>query len=157
MADDLDSLALADIASLRAVFEAIPHCRDIGLRVLDLTPRFGKMVLDYRDDLIGNPETGVLHGAAITTLMDTVAGMAVMASVPDGTPVATLDLRIDYLKPATPGEAVIGEAECYRVARSVAFVRGVAHHGDPAAPIAHCAASFMLHSAGFVSGKGETS
>jgi uncharacterized protein (TIGR00369 family) len=149
------SPATPDLDHLRAVFDAIPHCREMGLRVDDVASGSARMVLAYRDDLIGNPETGVLHGAVVTTLMDTAAGLAAMASVPDGTPVATLDLRIDYLKPATPGEAVIGEAECYRVTSSVAFVRGVAHHGDATAPIANCAASFMLGSAGFAPRKDQ--
>lgn len=139
----------ADLDHLRAIFDGIPHCREAGLRVDALSHGRARMVLAYRADLVGDPDTGILHGAAVTTLMDTVAGLAAMSGVPDGTPVATLDLRIDYLKPATPGQAVIGEAECYRATRSVAFIRGIAHHGDPADPIANCAASFMLNSTGF--------
>lgn len=145
----------ADLDHLRTVFEGIPHCQEAGLRVEDLRPRFSSMTLPYREDLVGNPETKVLHGAAITTLLDTVAGLTVMASVPDGTPVATLDLRIDYLKPATPEKAVIGEAECYRISRNIAFIRGIAHHGDTSDPIANCAASFMLNSTGFAPERGD--
>ena len=56
---------------------------------------------------------------------------------------ATLDLRVDYLRPARPGQTVIGRGECYRLTRSIAFVRGQAHDGDPADPIAHVAGTYM--------------
>jgi acyl-coenzyme A thioesterase PaaI-like protein len=58
-------------------------------------------------------------------------------------PPATLDLRVDYLRPATPGKTVVGRGECYRITRSIAFVRGQAHDGDPADPLAHVAGTFM--------------
>lgn len=147
----------ADLDHLRSIFDGIPHCREAGLRVDSLSQGRAVMVLDYRPDLVGDPETGILHGAAVTTLMDTVAGLAAMSSVPGGTPVATLDLRIDYLKPATPGLSVFGVAECYRVTKSVAFIRGIAHHGDPLDPIANVAASFMLNSTGFAPRRGDAS
>lgn len=139
----------AHLDHLRDLFLTIPHCQEIGLRIEDLRPGFARMSLGYDEKLIGNPDTGHLHGAAITTLMDTVAGLTVMASVPNLTPIATLDLRIDYLKPATPGETVLGDTECYRITQNVAFVRGLAHHGDESDPIANVTASFMMGSVGF--------
>ena len=59
-------------------------------------------------------------------------------------PQATLDLRVDYPRAARPGATVIGRGECYRIARSVAFVRGWAHDGDPSDPVAHVAGTFMV-------------
>ncbi len=59
-------------------------------------------------------------------------------------PIATLDLRIDYMKPATPGKDLLARAECYKLTRNVAFVRGVAYHDDPSDPIATSVATFML-------------
>lgn len=100
--------------------------------------------LPYDTTLVGYPETGVLAGGAIYTLMDSVAGISVFAALGQLMPMATLDLRIDYLKPATPGEDVFGEARCYKVTRNVAFVRGRAHHGDAQHPIAHITGTFFL-------------
>jgi acyl-coenzyme A thioesterase PaaI-like protein len=57
---------------------------------------------------------------------------------------ATLDLRVDYLRPAQAGRTVIGRGECYGVTRSIAFVRGTAHDGDAGDPVAHVTGTFMF-------------
>jgi uncharacterized protein (TIGR00369 family) len=123
----------------------VPHNRELGLEVTGFRHRTGElwMRLPYAERLVGNPDDGVLHGGAITSLMDAACGMAVMVRLGAGAPIATLDLRIDYLKPATPGEDVVAHTECYKVTRSIAFVRGFAHHADAGDPIAAVAASFM--------------
>lgn len=102
------------------------------------------MRLPYSDKLVGNPETGVLHGGAITTLVDNAAGAAVLAAIREARPIGTLDLRIDYLKPVTPGLDVFTVADCYKVTRQIAFVRAIAYHEDPDDPVANCVATFML-------------
>ena len=110
------------------------------------------MALDWRDDLVGDPDTGVLHGGAVTTLLDQTCGFAAMAGMwarfgtgerggPTG--VATLNLHIDYQRAAVPRETVIATAFAYRVSRHIAFLRGTAHHGDPDDPVATCQASFV--------------
>ena len=92
------------------------------------------MQLEWREELVGNPETGVLAGGPLTAMIDSCCGMSVATMLKEPKPFATLDLRIDYVRPATPGKAVIAEAECYRITRSVAFTRAFAHHGDPKDP-----------------------
>ena len=57
-------------------------------------------------------------------------------------------VRIDYVRPAAPGQAVIAEAECYRITRSVAFTRAFAHQGDAKDPVAAAAGTFMLGTKG---------
>ena len=123
----------------------VPHNRELGLEVVDFRHRSGEvwMRLPYAAHLVGNPDDGVLHGGAITSLMDAACGMAVMVRLGQGAPIATLDLRIDYLKPAAAGQDVIAHTECFKLTRSVAFVRGVAHAGEPNDPIASVAATFM--------------
>jgi len=86
----------------------------------------------------------VLHGGVITSMMDACCGAAVFQALSEPLPIATLDLRIDYLKPATPREAVYAQAHCYKVTRNVAFVRGVAYHDSEDDPIASAAGTFML-------------
>lgn len=124
----------------------VPHNIELGLELVDFRHSTGEawMRLPYADRLVGDPETGVLHGAAITTLMDAACGMAVIIRLGRGSNIATVDLRIDYLKPARPGSDVIAHAECYKLTRSIAFVRGTAHHPDaPDDAIASVAATFI--------------
>ncbi|MFZ5781791.1 MAG: PaaI family thioesterase [Pseudomonadota bacterium] len=128
--------------------DAIPHSKALGLKILAVRRGFGSMQLDWREELVGNPETGVLAGGPLTALMDSCCGMSVATMLQEPAPFATLDLRIDYVRPATPREAVIAEAECYRITRSVAFTRAIAHHGDAKDPIAAAAGTFMLGTKG---------
>ncbi|MFX5578868.1 PaaI family thioesterase, partial [Acinetobacter baumannii] len=74
---------------------------------------------------------------------DMATSMAAWLKYGSFRPHATLDLRIDYLRPASRGATVIGRGECYRLTRQIAFVRGQAHDGDPDDPIAHVAGTFM--------------
>lgn len=103
-----------------------------------------ELALPYRPDLVGDPETGVLASGPIITLMDMATSIATWLKSGEFRPQATLDLRIDYLRPAEPGKTVIGRGECYKLTRRIAFVRGEAHDGDPAHPIAHVAGTYMF-------------
>jgi uncharacterized protein (TIGR00369 family) len=138
-----DEVAL--LAQLNRTFhQVVPHNRALGLEMVALEDGGARMRLPYSPDLVGNPETGVLHGGAITSLMDACCGAAVFMKLSMPVPIATLDLRIDYLRPAAAGRAVLARATCYRLTRSVAFVRGVAYHDDEDDPVAAAAGAFML-------------
>ena len=128
--------------------DLIPHNKSLGIRVLAVAKGLASMQLDWREELVGNPETGVLAGGPLTAMLDGCCGMAVATMLKTPEPFATLDLRIDYAKPAEPGKPVIAEAECYRITRSVAFTRAFAHQGDPKNPVAAAAGTFMLGTKG---------
>jgi len=103
-----------------------------------------ELALPWREDLVGVEETGVLASGPIISLLDNATSMAVWTRLGVFSPQVTLDLRIDYMRAATPGKTVIARAECYQVRRSMAFVRGVAHDGDENDPVAHTAGIFMM-------------
>jgi uncharacterized protein (TIGR00369 family) len=128
--------------------DTIPHNKALGLAVTAVRKGGASMRLDWQPHLVGNPETDVLHGGAITAMLDACSGMAVATVLTKAQPFATLDLRIDYVHPATPGQPVLADAECYRLTHNVAFTRAVAHHGDPNDPIASSAGTFMLATKG---------
>jgi uncharacterized protein (TIGR00369 family) len=128
----------------RAFVDSVPHNRALGIEVVAMEQDGAVFRLPYRDDLVGNPDTGVLHGGAITALLDACSGAAVFASLPRMMPIATLDLRIDYLRPAEPGREVHAHATCYKLTRNVAFTRAVAYHDDREDPIASSVGTFML-------------
>ena len=102
-----------------------------------------ELALPYDEALIGDPDRGVIASGPIVAMMDVATSAAVWRVRGAFVPHATLDLRVDYLRPATPGLTVIGRGECYRITRSIAFVRGQAHDGDPGDPLAHVAGTFM--------------
>jgi uncharacterized protein (TIGR00369 family) len=141
MADASDEIQLK---MTRAFAGGVPHNLALGIRVLGVSRTEASFELPYDAKLVGNPETGTLHGGAITALLDACSGAAVFASLASLVPIATLDLRIDYLKPAEPGKLVIGKASCYKLTRNVAFTRGVAYQDDPGNVIAHSVGTFML-------------
>jgi len=123
---------------------AVPFAAALKMAVLEIAgPRVIAKV-PYDAKLVGNPETGVIHGGVITALLDNACGIAVAGATGMPGTFATLDLRIDYMKPATPGEDIFAFAECYKVTRNIAFARGTAYQGDRDDPIATCAAAFML-------------
>lgn len=136
-----------DPKSLRFVqrfMEEVPHLKALGVRFRDAGPDWAELALPYGPHLVAYPETGVIASGAIVSLMDSAAGMSVFMRMGKWEPHATLDLRCDYLRPARPGAEVIGRATCHAMTRTVAFVRGTAHDGDPARPVAHVAGTFVL-------------
>ncbi len=128
----------------RALSENVPHNRALGLVIEDLGDRQARFRLPYDAKLVGNPDTGVLHGGAITALLDGCSGAAVFAALPKIQPIATLDLRIDYLRPAEPGKDVIAVAHCHHMSKNVAFVRATAFHDADSDPIATSVGTFVI-------------
>ena len=106
------------------------------------------MTCPYRPELIGDPDTGVIAGGVVTTLLDQTSAHAVWAALPAYTSIATLDMRIDYMRAAKPGLDLYAHAHCYKLTRSVAFVRAQAYDKDREDPIAAVQAVFMLNSDG---------
>ncbi len=113
---------------IESLTQFVPHNRALGIRFVSVTPDSLTLALPYDEKLVGNPLTGVIHGGAITALLDAACGAAVFVKVGRPMPVATLDLRIDYLRPATPADEVLARAECFRATQNVAFVRCQAFH-----------------------------
>ena len=94
------------------MLDHVPHAKAVGLTIVSVERGIAVLKLPYDDKLIGNPDTGVVHGGVITTLLDNCCGIAVGSSLDTFRPIATLDLRIDYMKPATPKLDILARAEC---------------------------------------------
>ncbi|WP_254603092.1 PaaI family thioesterase [Sphingomonas bacterium] len=120
------------------------HAGLLGIGYQDQGDGWVELALPYDAAQIGDPSRGIIASGPILTLMDMATSMSVWVKRGVFSPQATLDLRVDYLRPATPDRTVIGRGECIRVTRSIAFVRGQAHDGDPADPLAHVAGTFMV-------------
>ncbi len=103
-----------------------------------------ELALPWRETLVGDPATGILASGPIFTLMDMATSIAIWIKSGQFRPQATLDMRVDYLRPAARGKTVIGRGECYRLTKTIAFIRGEAHDGDPAHPLAHVAGTYIF-------------
>ena len=124
----------------------VGHGRALGLEYRSCGPNWLELGLPWREELVGMPETGVLASGAIVSLIDTASGGSVWMKLGHFVPIVTLDLRLDYMRPAVKGETVVARCECVKLTRQIAFVRGIAHGGDDIRPIAQSAATFMMRS-----------
>lgn len=135
----------ADKTSIaREFMDSIPQVRALRMELLDVADGVATLRLPYDPEIVGDPETGVIHGGAVSTLMDSCCGTAVIAHPDNPGGTATISLRIDYLRAAAPGQAVTARAECFHVTRSVAFVRGTAHDDETGCPVAMATGTFTV-------------
>lgn len=141
-----------DLEFLRQIGQSmattVPQAAALGFRFVSVERGKGVIEVPWREDLVGDPDTGVIAGGVVTSLLDHTCGLAITAagygaiSGPFGT--ATLDLRIDYMRPAAPRAGVTAQAHCYKLTRSIAFVRAEAWDADASDLIATAQAAFML-------------
>lgn len=123
---------------------AVPHVRALGMNIIDVCATHVDLALPYRDDWLGDPARGLIHTGVITTLVDSASGLSVLAKLERYEPVATLDLRMNYLRPALRDLDLNCRAECYRITAHIAFVRASVWQADPDISIATSQSVFML-------------
>ena len=137
--------AMTDLLNTAHSFmSALPHARALGMQITDLGEGRATVTMPWDARFVGDPVTGVIHGGAVSALMDTASGAAVMCHPAGPMGTATLGLRIDYMRPATAGQTITARAECYHVTRSIAFVRVTATDEDTARPVAMGTGTFTL-------------
>ncbi len=121
----------------------VGHGGALGIAYHDHGEDWVELALPYKAELVGMPDSGILASGPIFSLMDMATSLSIWMRLGHFRPQATLDLRIDYLRPATPGNTIVGRGECYGVTRSIGFVRGLAHDGDAADPVANVTGTFI--------------
>lgn len=121
----------------------IGHGGFLGMDYADHGDDWVELSIDWRDDLVGDPQTGVLASAVVISLMDNATSMAIWTKLGEFRQHVTMDLRIDYLRPSPVGQKVYGRGICYHLTRKIGFVRGFAHNGDPADPLAYASGTFI--------------
>lgn len=128
----------------RQFIEAIPFSQALQMNLDEIGDGMAVISMPYSKGLVGDPSTGVIHGGAVSALMDTCGGAAVMSHPEALASTATIDLRIDYMRPAAPGHRITARAECYHVTRSVAFIRAEAFDEDMKRPVAAATGAFTV-------------
>ena len=136
--------------------EKIPFCHLLGVKVASLDPDHPQLRFDMREELLGNFAQGMLHGGVIASVLDSVAGIAILLKMAALHPkedvfsqlrefglMSTIDLRIDYLQPGK-GASFTANAEVTRLGKRVANVL-MDLRNEKGERIATGAAAFMLH------------
>ncbi len=103
-----------------------------------------QMRLPYSEKLVGDPDTGIVHGGVITAMLDHCCGLAVGSALRGPQPYVTLDLRIDYMKPARPKADILFEAECLKITHEIIFARGLAFQDNRDDFVARSTGTFMF-------------
>ncbi|WP_089235459.1 PaaI family thioesterase [Tropicimonas sediminicola] len=130
--------------SSRTFIEALPFSKALGMKLEAIGEGHAIISMPYDERLIGDPRTGVIHGGAVSALMDTTSGASVMSAKGGSGVTATLDLRIDYMRPARPGQRITCEAFCYHTTRTVAFVRATAMDEEDGSQVASSVGAFTF-------------
>ena len=136
-----------------ALTEAMPHSKRLGIRFVAIDKGRGTLSLPYNPELIGDPQTRVVHGGAVSALLDQACGLAALAGFKEPVSCATLNFSIDYMRAAVPGETIIATAECYKATKHIAFLRAVAYDVDEEDPIAVCQATYIATRIGSANGE----
>ncbi|QIL02665.1 PaaI family thioesterase [Sphingomonas sinipercae] len=145
MSSPLDADGAFDAARFVSAARQLGHTRALGLEYGGHGDNWAELSLPWRQELVGVAETGVLASGAIVSLVDTASGLSVWVTLGRFSPIVTLNLRLDYLRPAAKGETIVAHCTCEKLTRRIGFVRGIAHGGDPERPIALSSATFMLN------------
>jgi uncharacterized protein (TIGR00369 family) len=128
---------------LKLAMERTGHGAALGFELTRIGRGEVEMSFPYKEEVVGNPVTGVVHGGVIVSLLDTCCGCAAISVLKRPSVTPTMDLRLDYMHPAEPGQPIYVSAKVYRDTSNVIFCRGSAWQEDPENPIAHCVATFM--------------
>ena len=128
---------------LKLAMERSGHGAALGFELTKIGRGQVEISFPYKEEVVGNPVTGVVHGGVIVSLLDTCCGCAAITMLKGPMVTPTMDLRLDYMHPAEPYQPIYVSAKVYRNTSNVIFCRGSAWQDDPDNPIAHCVATFM--------------
>jgi uncharacterized protein (TIGR00369 family) len=114
----------------KIIEEVIPFNRLLGLQLVTAEDGKATARFDFRDELVGNPITRVLHGGVIAAVLDVIGASAVMSTFTEEAPLygmGTVDLRVDYLRPGS-GAHFVATGTVMRPGRILAAARSELHN-----------------------------
>jgi uncharacterized protein (TIGR00369 family) len=119
------------------------HGGFLGMEYVDHGDDWVELSTDWREDLVADPQSGVLASSVVISLLDIATSLSIWTKLGEFRPQATMDLRIDYLRPSPSGARLYGRGICYHLTHKVGFVRGFAHNGDADDPLAYVSGTFI--------------
>lgn len=136
------------VAMAQQFGEQVPHGQDLGMEVVAVEADRVRMRLAPQPWLRADDDTEEICSSVLYSLTDSAAGLAVFAAARKLTPIATLDLRMDYLRPAASDRPLLAVAHCYHLTEDVAFVHCEIFSEGEEQPVATGSATFMRNTAG---------
>lgn len=112
-----------DPVSLETVDDLIripPFHHWLGVKAVAVAPGQATLELPPNPDFVGNPLIPAVHGGILAAIIDLAGGAALFVELQIPTP--TIDMRVDYLRPAFAGKRLLAEARVKSRGKSVAFV-----------------------------------
>ncbi len=128
--------------------QRIPHVKDMGMQISRLDTGLAVVCVSQQSFMLGNTRHNLINGGVISSLVDTACGMAVCTLINESERIATLDLRIDNLRPAVGDLPLVAEAECYHMTPQIAFVKAVAYQDNRERLIANSMSTFIRKKTG---------
>ena len=122
----------------------IPFNAFLGMKVTLMNDGEAEMMITARPELTGDPFRPALHGGVLSSLADTVDGLAVFTKVGRTHIASTVDLRIDYLRPGQVDLNIYARAKVLRVGNRVAATHTVVYQEDIDRPIATANAVYNM-------------
>ena len=111
----------------------------------DLREGYARIEVPIKPQYIGDPYRPALHGGLTSALADTVGGIAAFTMLEPDQRVSTVDMRVDYLRPASIDAPLVGEGTILRMGNRVAVTEMKIHQGEPDQPIARASAVYNVH------------
>lgn len=143
MTKKIDMQKVDPLKVARQFGEQVPHSLDLGMQVVAMDGGKVHMRMAPQPYLLGDDDAEDLCTSVLYSLADSACGLAVFAAVRELKPIATLDLRMDYLRPATSDRNLLAIARCHHLGDDVAFVYCEIRSEGEEQPVALGNATFM--------------
>jgi uncharacterized protein (TIGR00369 family) len=110
----------AEVRRLDGMIRNPPFHQWMGVECTEAEPGRAVLRLPPHKEFVGNPFIPAVHGGIVAALVDLAGGAALFVELQFPTP--TIDMRVDYLRPAIAGKALLAEARVKSLGKTVAFV-----------------------------------
>ena len=121
---------------------------DMSLQFVSSGPGQVVLALPFQEKHATARINGALHPGALAAALDSACGFVVLASLEQPQAIATVNLRIDHIRPAPTGEDVRIEARCYQLAGEFAYVNADARSLDGEELLCNALGIFKIGSPG---------
>lgn len=123
-----------------------PLFNSFGVEICEVAKGRAEMRMPYAANL--SDRRGALHRGTLVTLLDTTCGLAIFSALGTMKPIATIDLRVDFLRRIPGGAGLRAVVDCVGRTETVAYIAGRGYADGSDEPVAMVAGSFAIDTLG---------